>query len=254
MLTAYDYPLAKLLDQCGVDIVLVGDSLANVVLGLPNTKYVGMAEMLHHAKAVNRGVEKAMLVGDMPYEAYQKDPREAVNNANKFVKEAGCDAVKIEWFKDCQLVVEKLVAAGISVMGHVGLTPQTAEEYKVQGKKAEDAKNIINQAKQLEVWGCFCIVLECVPDKLAQVITNSLSIPTIGIGASVYCDGQVLVTPDMLGMFDDYRPKFVKQFVDVKALIIQGINQFKNEVASSTYPDDQHSFTMSDEEWDKLSS
>jgi 3-methyl-2-oxobutanoate hydroxymethyltransferase len=252
MLTAYDYPLAKILDQCGVDIILIGDSLANVVLGLPDTKNIGMKEMLHHAKAVDRGVENALLIGDMPYDAYQINANAAVENAKRFIEEAGCDGVKVEWFENCQSVVQNLVSAGIPVMGHVGLTPQTATDYKVQGKNVQEAKDIFNQARQLESWGCFSVVMECVPDKLAKMITDSVSIPTIGIGASVHCDGQVLVTPDMLGLFDDYRPKFVKQYVDVKALMTEGVTKFKDEVTSSTYPDGQHSFSMSDEEWDKL--
>ncbi|MCB9757235.1 MAG: 3-methyl-2-oxobutanoate hydroxymethyltransferase, partial [Candidatus Omnitrophica bacterium] len=211
MLTAYDFPMAALIDECGIDIVLVGDSLANVVLGLPSTKDVGISEMLHHAKAVRRAVKNALLLGDMPFSAYQVHPQNAVKNARRFILEAGCDAVKLEWFADCLAVTEKLVKNKIAVMGHVGLTPQTADQlggFKVQGKDALSAKKIIEQAKNLESAGCFSLVLECVPDQLAAEITRILKIPTIGIGAGLHCDGQVLVTHDLLGMFSQFHPKF----------------------------------------------
>ncbi|MBU0467778.1 MAG: 3-methyl-2-oxobutanoate hydroxymethyltransferase, partial [Candidatus Omnitrophica bacterium] len=175
VLTAYDYAFALLIDKSGIDIVLVGDSLANVGLGLDSTLDVGMTEMIHHAKAVNRGVKYALVVGDMPYEAYQIDVFKAVENAKRFVDEAGCDAIKLEWFDQCLEVAEMVIAQGIPVMGHVGLTPQTAEKlggFKVQGKDAESAKKIIENAKALEAKGCFCVVLECVPFSLAEIITK----------------------------------------------------------------------------------
>ncbi|HDZ76819.1 MAG TPA: 3-methyl-2-oxobutanoate hydroxymethyltransferase, partial [Candidatus Omnitrophica bacterium] len=186
MLTAYDFPLASLVDKAGIDMILVGDSVANVVLGLDSTTKVGMSEMIHHAKAVTRAVKHALVIGDMPYDSYQVNPSESVKNAERFIKEAGCDVVKLEWFDKCLEVTEQIVKAQIPVMGHIGLTPQTADKiggFKVQGKDAEAARRLIDQASNLERLGCFGIVLECVPDKIAQMITQKLTIPTIGIGA-----------------------------------------------------------------------
>lgn len=255
MLTAYDYPLATLVDEAGVDMILVGDSLANVVLGLKSTREVGMGEMIHHAKAVNRGVKKALLVGDMPYSSYQIDLRVAVKNAKRFVNEAGCNAVKLEWFDQCLAVAEAIVNSGIPVMGHVGLTPQTADPsdgFKVQGKEAESARELIQHAKDLEKKGCFSIVLECIPDKIAEIITSELNIPTIGIGAGVHCDGQVLVTHDILGLFDRFQPKFAKKYVDMSPLIVNALKQFRAEVASGHFPDAAHSFGIRQEEIERL--
>ena len=254
MLTAYDYPFAQLVDAAGVDIVLVGDSLANVVLGLESTRDVGMNEMIHHAKAVNRAVKQAMLVGDMPYGSY-RDPKTAVKNAQRFVKEAGCDAVKLEWADNCPVVTQAIVKAGIPVMGHVGLTPQTVnpkDGFKLQGKDAEAAEKIINQAKILQTKGSFSIVLECIPDKIAAIVTRKLKIPTIGIGAGASCDGQVLVTYDLLGLFHGFYPKFVKQYVDAHHLISEGIVRFRQDVESGKFPDAAHSYTMKDDELRKL--
>jgi 3-methyl-2-oxobutanoate hydroxymethyltransferase len=255
MLTAYDFPFASVIDSCGIDIILVGDSLANVVLGLGSTKEVGMTEMLHHTKAVRRAVKNAMLLGDMPFDSYQRHSKDAVKNAKRFIDEGGCDAVKLEWFDDCLEVTKNIVKAGIPVMGHVGLTPQTADKlggYKVQGKDATGAKRIIQQAQALEKAGCFSIVLECVPDQLAALITKKLKIPTIGIGAGPHCDGQVLVTYDLLGMFNQFHPKFAKQYVDLSALMKKGVQKFKQEVITGKFPDQAHSFTMSKDEWRKI--
>ena len=254
VLTAYDYPMAHIIDQCGVDIILVGDSLANVVLGLESTREVNMEIMLHHASAVGRAVKKAFLVGDMPYGSYQT-PAEALKNARRFIEEAGCDAVKVEWFEDCLDVVRTLTEAGIPVMGHVGLTPQTADRLggmKVQGKDAESARAIMRQAKDLEQAGLFSLVLECVPDRIAALITEALSIPTIGIGAGPGCSGQVLVTHDLLGLYKRFQPKFVKQYIDLGAEMEKGINQFCLEVERGSFPDRQHSFSISDEEFEKV--
>lgn len=255
MLTAYDFPMAALIDECGIDIVLVGDSLANVVLGLSSTKDVGMAEMLHHAKAVRRAVKNALLLGDMPFSSYQVNSRDAVKNARRFIVEAGCDAVKLEWFDNCLAVTQNIVKNKIAVMGHVGLTPQTADQlggFKVQGKDVFSAKKIIEQAKNLESAGCFSIVLECIPDQLAAEITRILKIPTIGIGAGLNCDGQVLVTHDLLGMFSQFHPKFAKQYVDVNAVIKKGVAAFKREVVNGKFPSKDYSFTMSQQEWRKV--
>jgi len=255
MLTAYDYPLASLMDRAGIDMILVGDSLANVVLGLDSTTKVGMTEMIHHAKAVTRAVKHALVVGDMPYESYQVNPQESVKNARRFIEEAKCDAVKLEWFDQCLEVSEQILQAGIPVMGHIGLTPQTADKlggFKVQGKDAEHAKRLIEQAKALEKLGCFSLVLECVPDKIAERITQNLKIPTIGIGAGVNCDGQVLVTHDLLGLFERFTPKFVKKYINLAPLILKAIEEYKTEVIKGEFPAKEHSFSIKEEELKKL--
>lgn len=257
MLTAYDYPMADLVDKAGIDIILVGDSLANVVLGLDSTTKVGMAEMLHHAKAVTRAAKNSLVVGDMPYDSYQVNPDESVKNAQRFITEAGCQAIKLEWFARCLEVTGQIVSAGIPVMGHIGLTPQTVDKiggFKVQGKDAEAAQRLINQAIELEKKGCFAIVLECVPDKIAELITKKLKIPTIGIGAGIHCDGQVLVIHDMLGLFTRYTPKFVKKYADLSPLILKAVEDFKNEVIHEKFPGLEHSFSIKEEELKKIDS
>ncbi len=244
MLTAYDFPLAGFIDEAGIDIVLVGDSLANVVLGLDSTTEVGMKEMLHHARAVRRAVKNAVVIGDMPFDAYQSNPKAAVANAQQFI-DIGCDAVKLEWFDECPAVAAAIVKAGIAVMGHVGLTPQTAEKIggmKVQGRDAASARAILDNARVLQEAGCFSIVLECIPMQLAKQITESLTIPTIGIGAGAHCSGQVLVIHDLLGLFTRYQPKFTKQYVNLGPQIIEAVKQYKQEVDSGKFPDDAHSF------------
>ena len=262
MLTAYDYPLASLMDKAGIDIILVGDSLANVVLGLDSTTKVGMTEMIHHAKAVTRAVKHALVVGDMPYDSYQVlptgrqvTPDESVKNARRFIEEAKCDVVKLEWFDRCLEVTEQIIKAGIAVMGHIGLTPQTADKiggFKVQGKDAEAAQRLIEQAVQLEKLGCFSIVLECVPDKIAEMITKKIKIPTIGIGAGVNCDGQVLVTHDLLGLFERFTPKFVKKYINLSPLIAKAIEEYRDEVIQGKFPAAEHSFGIKEEELKKL--
>lgn len=255
MLTAYDYPIASLVDRAGIDMILVGDSLANVVLGLDSTTSVGMTEMLHHAKAVTRAVKQALVIGDMPYASYQINPQESVKNARRFIDEANCRAIKLEWFAQCPSVTKEIVQAGIPVMGHIGLTPQTAQNiggFKVQGKDAEAARRLIEQAQELEALGCFAIVLECVPDKIAGMITKKLKIPTIGIGAGLDCDGQVLVINDMLGLFERYTPKFVKKYLNLSGLILKAIEDFKDEVIQQKFPAPEHSFSIKEEELKKL--
>lgn len=241
VLTAYDYPTAQMVDQAGIDIVLVGDSLANVVLGLDSTRDIGMGEMLHHAGAVARAVKNALVIGDMPYCAYQPHPQAAVDNARQFIA-IGCKAVKVEWFEDCIETTRQIIEDGIAVMGHVGLTPQTAAEMKVQGKDAASAKRILEQAKKFEEAGCFSIVLECIPLELARTITAALRIPTIGIGAGPHCDGQVLVSHDLLGLATRYQPKFTKKYVDLGPLMLKAFEQYKDDVTSGKFPDDAHSF------------
>jgi 3-methyl-2-oxobutanoate hydroxymethyltransferase len=255
MLTAYDYPIASLVDRAGIDIILIGDSLANVVLGLDSTTKVGMTEMLHHSKAVTRAVKNALTIGDMPYDSYQVNPQECVDNAKKFIDQAKCDAVKLEWFDRCLEVTEKIVKAGIAVMGHIGLTPQTAQNiggFKVQGKDADCARKLIQQAYDLEKLGCFSIVLECVPNKIAGIITKNLKIPTIGIGAGVNCDGQVLVINDMLGLFERYSPKFVKKYIKLSPMILKAIEEYKDEVIREIFPGPEHTFSIKEEELKKI--
>lgn len=255
MLTAYDFPLADIVDKAGIDMILVGDSLANVVLGLDSTTKVGMPEMLHHAKAVTRAVKRALVVGDMPYDSYQVNPEECVKNARRFITEAACDTVKLEWFDRCLEVTERIISSGIPVMGHIGLTPQTADKiggFKVQGKDAEAAQRLIEQAMALEKLGCFAIVLECVPDKIAGLITKKLKIPTIGIGAGIDCDGQVLVIHDLLGLFERFKPKFVKQYVNLSPVIRKAVEEYRNEVINLKFPAAEHTFSIKEEELKKI--
>ncbi|MBU1568524.1 MAG: 3-methyl-2-oxobutanoate hydroxymethyltransferase [Proteobacteria bacterium] len=247
MLTAYDASMARLLSSCGVvDILLVGDSLGMVMLGYDSTVPVTMEEMLHHAKAVRRGAPNAFIVGDMPFGAYQTGERDAVFNGMRFMKEAGCDAVKLEGGLVMCGVVRALVDAGIPVMAHIGLTPQTAGQlggYKLQGKGLDAARRLLAEARGLEEAGAFAVVMECIPSGLAQVITQNISIPTIGIGAGVNCDGQVLVTHDLLGMFDKFIPKFVKKYCDMAPVIKESIMQYDLEVKAGSFPGPEHGFT-----------
>ena len=255
MLTAYDYPMARLVDQAGVEIVLVGDSLAMVVLGLESTTSVTMDEMLHHAKAARRGVQRALLVGDMPFGSFHGGAEAAIRNATRFLKEAGCDAVKLEWTPGVEKIAAAIVQAGIPVMGHVGLTPQTAASlggFKVQGRDAASASRILGSAVALEEAGCFAMVLECIPDRLAAAITRRLAIPTIGIGAGPSCDGQVLVTHDLLGLFDRFTPKFVKRYANLSATIVQAVQSFRQEVQEGKFPSAAQTFTMAEGEFKQL--
>lgn len=255
MLTAYDYTFAKLVDEAGIDMILVGDSLANVVLGLASTKDVTIDQMIYHAQAVARGVKNAFLVGDMPFDAYQMRPGEAVKNAKRFVREGKCQAVKIEWFADCLTVTKRIIASGIPVMGHIGLTPQTAQAlggFKVQGKDAGSAKKLMDQARALEKAGCFSLVLECIPDKIAGLITRSVKIPTIGIGAGPLCDGQVLVLHDLLGLFDKFHPKFVKAYENLGPIILDAVKTYRREVLSGQFPGPLQSYTITAEEFEKI--
>lgn len=254
MLTCYDYSFAKILDESGIDIILVGDSLANVVLGMDETRKVSLTEMFNHTKAVSLGVEKALLVADMPYKAYQKNPDKCVDYAKRFIK-LGADAVKVEWFeaktnklspkKDCFYVVRKLIKNKIPVMGHIGLTPQTAHilgGYKVQGKDEDSACNLLNQAKILEDLGVFSIVLECIPSQLSKKITEQIKIPAIGIGAGKYCDGQVLVLYDLLGIYNKKRPKFVKVYRDFSHETREAAGEFIKDVKTKKFPSKEESF------------
>ncbi len=247
VLTAYDASMAKLLHSCGVDILLVGDSLGMVMLGYDSTVPVTMAEMLHHCAAVRRGAPTAFVVGDMPFGSYQASSHDAVQNGFRFLKEAGADAVKLEGGVEVCATVSALVRAGVPVMGHIGLTPQTASQmggYKLQGKDDGSARRLLQEARALEEAGAFAIVLECIPMQLAQVISESLSIATIGIGAGAGCDGQVLVSHDLLGMFEKFTPRFVKQYTELAPLIKKAVCQYVAEVREVSFPDDSHSFSV----------
>jgi len=255
MLTAYDYPMARLVDEAGIDAVLVGDSLGMVVLGYDSTVPVTMEEMIHHAKAARRGTKYAFLIGDMPFGSYQISKEEAIRNAARFMKEAGCEAVKLEGGYEAAEATKAIVEAGIPVLGHIGLTPQTMSKlggFKVQGKDAEAAKKLIDEALMLEKAGCFAVVLECVPDLVAKMITGKIKIPTISCGAGKYCDGQVLVTNDMVGLFDRFTPKFVKKYADLSHHILEGFKKYKDEVERGVFPDQSHSFTIKEDELKKL--
>jgi 3-methyl-2-oxobutanoate hydroxymethyltransferase len=249
MLTAYDCFLAKIVDEAGIDGVLVGDSLGMVVFGYESTIYVTMDDMIRHAQAVRRGVKRALLIGDMPYKSFENE-KAAVKNALRFIKEAGCDAVKLEG--ESYGAASAIVKHAIPVLGHLGLTPQTAAEFRVQGKDALTAKGIIEGAKRLEDTGCFAIVLECVPMELAEVITSKLSIPTVGIGAGSACDGQILVLNDLLGLFDRFLPKFAKRYADLGTMAKEAISRYKEEVEKNEFPKREHSFTMKREELEKI--
>ena len=252
LLTAYDYPSANLIEKAGIDIILVGDSLAMSVLGYESTVDVTMDEMIHHAKAARRGARNTFLVGDMPLKGCNASVGETVKNAARFINEAGCNAVKLEGAQVMLDKIKAIIKSGISVMGHVGLTPQTAGDFKVQGKDAQAAQKIINDAKLLEKTGVFSVILECIPDALADIITKKLNIPTIGIGAGVHCDGQALVTNDLLGLFDKFTPKFVKRYANISEGMLEAFKAYKQEVEDLKFQAREHSFTMNKEEVEKL--
>lgn len=245
MLTAYDCLMASQLDECGIDLILVGDSVANVLLGYNNTIPVSMDEMLHHCKAVCRGVERAMVIGDMPFMSYQASITEAVRNAGRFLKEAGAEAVKLEGGKEIILTVKKIVGSGIPVMGHLGFTPQSVYKfggYAVRGKDEDQASKMIEEAGMLEEAGVFSIVLEKIPAALAKKITRKISVPTIGIGAGVNCDGQVLVTHDMLGCFEEFKPKFSKRYAELGTEMKKCYTKYIEEVKNKKFPAEEHSY------------
>ncbi len=250
MLTAYDYPLGLLAAEAGVDIVLVGDSLGMVVLGMEGTVEVTLEHMIHHIKAVVRGCKGPMIVGDMPFMSYNISVPEAVRNAGRLVKEGGCEVVKLEGGVDFAPTIQAIVKAGIPVMGHIGLTPQTASAlggFKIQGKDASAAKQIIDDAKAIEDAGVFSIILEAVPAPLGKLISEAVRVPVIGIGAGADVDGQVLVVHDVVGLFDRFVPKFVKQYANVKKVMLEALIDYKQEVAEAKFPGPEHSFKMPDE-------
>ncbi|MCG0276955.1 MAG: 3-methyl-2-oxobutanoate hydroxymethyltransferase [Thermanaeromonas sp.] len=250
MVTSYDYITALLVEETDIEMILVGDSLGMVVLGYEGTVPVTMEEMLHHIKPVVRAARNTFVVGDMPFGSYNESIESAIHNANRILKEGGADAVKLEGGLNVVKTVEALVSAGIPVMGHIGLTPQTATQlggFKVQGKDIEAARRLLEEAQALEAAGAFSIVLECIPSPLARAITERVSIPTIGIGAGPYCDGQVLVIHDMLGMFKRFVPKFVKKYADLAPQILEALKRYASEVAEGVFPGPEHSFGMNEE-------
>lgn len=255
MLTAYDYSTAKLMDNAGIEMLLVGDSLGNVILGYENTLSVTMEDMIHHTSAVARGAENAMVVADMPFMSYQTSVYDAVVNAGRLIKEGHAHAVKLEGGKSVCPQIRAITEASIPVVAHIGLTPQSVNAFggfKVQGKDAENAERLIEEAKAVQEAGAFAVVMECVPAKLAEYITSQVSITTIGIGAGAGCDGQVLVYQDMLGMFPDYKPKFVKKFADVGSIMTQAFSDYIKEVKDGTFPAEEHTFGISDDVMKKL--
>ncbi len=255
MLTAYDYSLAGMVDAAGIDMILVGDSLGMVVLGYESTLPVTMEDMIHHTKAVARAAKNSMVVADMPFLSYHVSRKESVRNAGRLIQEGGAHAVKLEGGQERVDTVKAIIDAQIPVVAHIGLTPQSVNQFggfKVQGKDLETANKLIADAKSLEAAGAFCIVLECVPALLAKRITEEVGVPTIGIGAGQYCDGQVLVINDMLGMFTGHIPKFVKKFADLQPKIIEALTAYKEEVEAGTFPSDEYAFTISDEVLEKL--
>ncbi len=252
MLTGYDYPTALALDQAGVDSILVGDSLGMVVLGYENTLPVTMEDMLHHSRAVARGAKNALLVGDMPFMSYQVSVEDAVRNAGRFLQNGGMDAVKLEGGRERAAAIRAIVEAGIPVMGHLGLTPQSVHQlggFRAQGKTAVAAARLLEDAHLLEQAGCFSIVLESLPAQLAEYITRHISIPTIGIGAGAGCDGQVLVTHDLLGLFERFSPRFVKQYANLHDEMHKSFRAYIADVQSLQFPAAEHTIMMEADEW-----
>ena len=255
MVTAYDYPFGLMADEAGVDMVLVGDSLGMVVMGLNGTVEVELEHMIHHTRAVTRGCKNPLIVGDMPFMSYNTSIRDAIINAGRLMKEGGCDVIKLEGGVDFAPTVKAIVKAGIPVQGHIGLTPQTASAlggFKMQGKDTAAAKQIIDDAKALEDAGAFSMVLEAVPAPLGKLVAEAVKIPVIGIGAGVDVDGQVLVTHDMIGLFDRFVPKFVKQYLQIRPIILEGIKEYKKEVQDAAFPAPEHSFKMPEETVEQL--
>lgn len=255
MLTAYDYPLARLVDEAGIDAILVGDSLGNVVLGYESTIPVTMDDMVHHTKAVTRGVERSMVVADMPFLSYHLSVEEAVRNAGRLLQEGGAQAVKLEGGQEVAEKIKAITDAGIPVMGHLGLTPQSIHQmggYKVQGKDEGAAQKLLVDALAVEKAGAFSLVLECVPTPLAKLITEKLSIATIGIGAGPYCDGQVLVTHDLIGFLGGFSPKFAKRYINIRENIKEALETYRQEVEEGVFPAEEHQFGMDEEVLKKL--
>ena len=255
MLTCYDYSTAKLMEEVGVNTILVGDSLGNTMLGYEDTIQVTMEDMIHHCAAVSRGLKNTFLICDMPFMSYQTSPYDAVVNAGRLMKEGHANMVKLEGGKEVCPQIEAIVKASIPVCAHLGLTPQSVNAFggnRVQGKTEAAAKKLIEDALAVQEAGAFAVVLECIPEKLAKIVTEKLDIPTIGIGAGAGCDGQILVYQDMLGMFSDYVPKFVKKFANVGDVMKQAFKDYINEVSAGTYPAEEHTFKIDEDVLEKL--
>lgn len=245
MLTAYDYPFARILEEAGIDAILVGDSLGMVVQGLENTLPVTMDEMIYHTKMVSRAVENTLVIGDMPFMSYQADVPEAVRNAGRFLKEAGASAVKLEGGSEVAAQVRAMTRSDIPVMAHIGLTPQSIHRmggYKVQGKTDEAAKRLVEEARIMEDAGAFSLILEAIPMELAKKITGELTIPTLGIGAGPHCDGQVLVLHDVIGMFERFVPKFVRRYANIREEALRAVREYKEDVEKGKFPAEKESF------------
>lgn len=254
-ITAVDYPSALQVDRAGIDMILVGDSLGMTALGLDGTVPVTMEMMIHHAKAVVRATKSAMVIGDLPFGAYHASTAQAIGNAVRLLKEGGCDVVKLEGGEDMAATAAAIVRAGIPVEGHIGLTPQLVAKlggFKVQGKDVTTSVQLVRDAQALEAAGCFAIVLEAIPDRIAKIITETVSIPTIGIGAGPHCSGQTLVLADMIGMFDSFVPRFAKQYCHVAPQIGEAMKQFMADIKSGQFPLPEHSFTIKDEEYEAV--
>ena len=255
MLTAYDYSMAKLIDEAGIEMILVGDSLGMVMLGYEDTLSVTMEDMIHHTRAVARGVKNAMVVADMPFLSYQTSVYDAVCNAGRLMKEGRAQAVKLERGREFAEHIRAIITASIPVVGHLGLTPQSLNAFggfKVQGKTQEAAQKLLEDARIIEEAGAVAVVLECVPAKLASLVTEKIHIPTIGIGAGAGCDGQVLVYQDMLAMFGDFKPKFVKRFGEIGTQMKEAFQKYSEEVKAGTFPAEEHTFKIEDDVIEKL--
>jgi len=255
-ITAYDYSFGRIVDECGFDLILVGDSLSQVILGHENTLGVTLDEMIHHTKAVSRGVSNALLVGDMPFLSYKVDIKQAVYNAGRFIQEGGAEAVKVEGGTELLPTIKAIINADIEVMGHIGLTPQKVYRFGghlVQGRTTDAAKRLIMDAINLQEAGVFSIVLEGIPWQIAKLVSNTIDIPTIGIGAGQYCDGQIIIIYDMLGIFTEFKPKFVKHFGQVGQNVRNALNAYKDEIIGSKYPDLEHSYSYPTEDLNEIS-
>ena len=255
MLTAYDYPTAWLLDEAGVDVLLVGDSLGMVVLGYDSTVYVTLEEMIHHVKAVVRGTQRALVIGDLPFGSYNEDPAQAIRSATRLIKEGGCAAVKLEGGVEMASTVRAITEVCIPVVGHVGLLAQTATKvggFKVQARTAEDALALVESGRALEKAGAFMVVIEAVPAPVGALLSRSLAVPVIGIGAGVGCDGQVLVAPDMLGLQNTLTPRYLKRYADLASTIEEAVRSYVSEVKTGTFPAEEHDYPMDPEEETKL--
>ena len=255
MLTAYDYPTARLLDEAGVDVLLVGDTLGMVVLGYDSTVHVTLEEMIHHIKAVVRGAQRALVIGDLPFGSYNEDPSQAIRSATRLIKEGGCAAVKLEGGIEMAPTVRAVANAGIPVVGHVGLLPQTATKvggFKVQGRTAEDALALFESGRALEKAGAFMIVIEAVPAPVGMLLSRSLTVPVVGIGAGAGCDGQVLVTPDMLGLQEALTPRYLKRYAHLASAVEDAVRRYVSEVKAGTFPAEEHTYSMDPHEEAKL--